>query len=151
MNHFDSTPRSSRPYGTAVASLTGVCTASVHGRRLQLPANMEPEEIALSAGTGGATVAALRWGDPACPRKAIAIHGRLDNAASFLGIGPLFAAAGIELVALDLPGHGKSSWKDDGMYTLASQSSSILLALDSLASLNAGWDKDVIMIAHSLG
>ena len=108
-----------------------------------------PEELALSAGSNGATVAALRWAPSRAAgsrKKALAIHGRLDNAASYLGIGPLFAAAGIDLVALDLPGHGKSSWKDDGMYSLTSQSASILLALDSLGD---GWDSDVIMVWFS--
>ena len=90
-------------------------------------------------------LAAKRWGSPSSENKVLAIHGRLDNAASFDGVGPLFAAAGYELVALDLPGHGLSPWKADGMYTAATQSASVVQALDAL-----GWER-CVCLAHSLG
>ncbi len=90
-------------------------------------------------------VAALRWGSPAAEHKMLAVHGRLDNAASFNFVGPLFAAAGYELVAIDLPGHGHSPWKPDGIYSLLSQAASVAQALDAL-----GWSS-CTMLAHSLG
>ena len=90
-------------------------------------------------------VAALRWGSPAAAKKMLAVHGRLDNAASFSFVGPLFAAAGYELVAIDLPGHGHSPWKPDGVYSLLSQAASVAQALDAL-----GWSS-CTMLAHSLG
>ena len=95
---------------------------------------------------GAATdLAAKRWGSPSSAKKVLAIHGRLDNAASFDGVGPLFAAAGFELVALDLPGHGLSPWKADGMYTAVTQGASVVQALDAL-----GWER-CVCLAHSLG
>lgn len=90
-------------------------------------------------------VAGLRWGSPAGEHKMLAVHGRLDNAASFNFVGPIFAAAGYELVAIDLPGHGHSPWKPDGIYSLLSQAASIAQALDAL-----GWSS-CTMLAHSLG
>ena len=58
-------------------------------------------EIRLPTGRG--ELAALRAGTPGGP-PLLALHGWLDNAASFE---PLFAElAGFDLVALDLAGHG---------------------------------------------
>ena len=51
-------------------------------------------------------IAALRGGTPGAPRV-LALHGWLDNAASFLPLAAHLRA--IDLVALDLPGHGHSA------------------------------------------
>ena len=50
-------------------------------------------------------IAAREWGDPE-GEPVLAIHGWLDNAASFDTLAPLLAE--LHLVALDLPGHGRS-------------------------------------------
>ena len=66
-------------------------------------------EIRLPGGRGG--LAALRGGDPQGP-KLLALHGWLDNAASFAPMAAHLAA--FDLVALDLPGHGASSHRAEG-------------------------------------
>ena len=96
-------------------------------------------------------LAAKRWRPAAvAPRSAerrrvLCLHGRLDNAASFDGLGPQLAAAGFDVVALDFPGHGRSPWRADGMYTLATNAAAVVHTLDAL-----GW-ASCILIAHSLG
>ena len=52
------------------------------------------------------TLAALEWGDPAAP-PLVALHGWLDNAASFAALAPLLAPRH-RTIALELPGHGHS-------------------------------------------
>ena len=61
-------------------------------------------EISLATARGPLT--ALRSGDPHGP-KLLALHGWLDNAASFIPLQGSLSA--FDLVALDLPGHGGSA------------------------------------------
>lgn len=58
----------------------------------------------------GLTVAAKSWGSHH-GRKLLALHGWLDNAASFDGLAPELAKH-YHVVAVDLPGHGQSSHRD---------------------------------------
>lgn len=98
-------------------------------------------EIQLPGGRG--TLAALRTGDPAGP-KLLALHGWLDNAASFE---PLFPElAGFDLVALDLPGHGASAHRAPGHdYAYVDWLHDVLDALDAL-----GWER-AHLLGHSMG
>lgn len=97
-------------------------------------------EVALQTPLG--VLAALR-NDGEGPRV-LALHGWLDNAASFL---PLAAhLRGIDLVALDLPGHGHSAHLPPGAdYSFASAIASVLDAADAL-----GWDR-FALLGHSMG
>lgn len=54
----------------------------------------------------GLDLAALAWGDVHAP-PLLALHGWLDNAASFAALAPLLAVQ-YRVIALDLPGHGHS-------------------------------------------
>jgi pimeloyl-ACP methyl ester carboxylesterase len=98
-------------------------------------------EFALDTAFGRLT--GLRCGTPGAPRV-LALHGWLDNAASFI---PLSAQLrGIELVALDLPGHGASAHLPLGAdYSLAGTVHAVLDAADLL-----GWDRFAVL-AHSMG
>lgn len=87
-------------------------------------------------------LAALR-NDGEGPRV-LALHGWLDNAASFLPLAPHLG--GIDLVALDLPGHGHSAHLPPGAdYSFASAIASVLDAADAL-----GWDR-FALLGHSMG
>src|SRR3546814_404711 len=60
--------------------------------------------------TPAGRIAGLRCGEPGMPRV-LALHGWLDNAASFVPLAVEFERIGtrVDLVAPDLPGHGRSA------------------------------------------
>jgi pimeloyl-ACP methyl ester carboxylesterase len=98
-------------------------------------------EIRLPGGRG--ELAALRFGDPD-GTKLLALHGWLDNAASFV---PLAASLeDFDVVALDLPGHGASAHRAAGYdYVYVDWLHDVLDALDAL-----GWAR-VHLLGHSMG
>lgn len=59
----------------------------------------------------GLELAAKMWGADDAPQKVIALHGWLDNAAGFDGLISRFDAD-LQIAAVDLPGHGRSQWRD---------------------------------------
>ena len=85
----------------------------------------------------------LRWGEPGQPRV-LALHGWLDNAASFVPLAEHLP--GIELVAPDLPGHGRSAHLPPGAdYSFAGAVHDVLDIADAL-----GWDR-FALLGHSMG
>ena len=101
-----------------------------------------PEVLTLDI--GDLRVAALAWG-PADGPPVLALHGWLDNAASFTEIAPRLAAAlGLRVVALDLPGHGHSDHKR-GPYHFIDAVADTIHAADAL-----GWARFTIL-GHSMG
>lgn len=97
-------------------------------------------EITLQTALG--RIAALA-GEARGPRV-LALHGWLDNAASFLPLAPHLD--GIELVAIDLPGHGRSAHLGaGGDYSFAGGIASVLDAADAL-----GWER-FRLLGHSMG
>ena len=108
----------------------------------------------MAAELKGYSLAGLVWGDlgsSAPHRPAICFHGWLDNAASFDVLAPLLqsAAAGApdssSVIAVDLPGHGKSPWHAAGQgYPVWGYTYELKTLADGMAS-------PVDLIAHSLG
>ncbi|HKV64820.1 MAG TPA: alpha/beta fold hydrolase [Rhodanobacteraceae bacterium] len=66
---------------------------------------IEPVELRIATPFG--KLAALQWGAADAP-PLLALHGWLDNAASFTRLAPLLADRR-RVIALDLPGHGHSA------------------------------------------
>lgn len=92
----------------------------------------------------GLHYAGLCWGDPSNP-PLLALHGWLDNAASF---SPLAALLGGQfyVVALDLSGHGHSAWRSaDATYQVYDDLPQIRAIIDQL-----GWSECALM-GHSRG
>ncbi|WP_101926162.1 MULTISPECIES: alpha/beta fold hydrolase [Luteimonas] len=104
---------------------------------------MTPAGAPFSAEIGIGTVHGLRFGAIG-GRRVLALHGWLDNAASFV---PLAAHLhGLDLVAPDLPGHGRSVHQPRGTdYTFIGAVHQILDVADAL-----GWDR-FALLGHSMG
>lgn len=102
----------------------------------------EPQELRISVPHGH--IAAKQWGDPNGD-VLLGIHGWMDNAASFDGIGPLLPP-NIRFVCLDSPGHGLSSRYPPGMtYKVSDMFTIIHRVMEHFK-----WDK-ISLMGHSLG
>ncbi|WP_320551592.1 alpha/beta fold hydrolase [Luteibacter sahnii] len=92
----------------------------------------------------GLELAGLAWGQPDAP-PLLAIHGWLDNAASFARIAPRLAER-FHVIALDLPGHGHSQHLPPGaVYQHVDYVRAMLAAADALALPRFH------LLGHSLG
>lgn len=101
----------------------------------------QAQDITLSNGT---LQLAARVHGPPDGAPVLALHGWLDNAASFEPLAPWLA--GIRLVALDLPGHGHSDHRPAGAhYHFVDYVAEVLGAADAL-----GWHR-FALLGHSLG
>lgn len=88
-------------------------------------------------------LAARAWGPPN-GEPLLALHGWLDNAASFDALAPLLP--GVRLVALDLPGHGHSEHRPLGVhYHFVDFIPDVIAAADAL-----NWER-FSLLGHSLG
>lgn len=91
----------------------------------------------------GLDIAGLCWGQPG-EKPLLALHGWLDNAASFGCLAPLLT--GYHVVALDLTGHGRSARRSpDASYHIWDDLPEILGVLEAL-----GWDT-FDLVGHSRG
>lgn len=97
----------------------------------------------LSWQVNGLCLAGLAWGDAAA-RPLLALHGWLDNAASFSMLAPLLDQH--QVVALDLTGHGRSDRRSaDAGYQIWEDLPELTGVLDAL-----GWDS-FDLLGHSRG
>lgn len=94
----------------------------------------------------GGRLAALSWG-PDNASTWLALHGWLDNAATFSRLAPLLVERlGIRIVAIDFAGHGKSQPHPPGAdYAIWDY---LHDALDALAELEL---EQTTLLAHSMG
>ena len=100
-----------------------------------------PEQLSWTV--DGLTVAGMAWG-PEDGHPVLALHGWLDNAASFEVLAPMLE--GCRVVALDLTGHGLSDHRsDDATYLIWDDIPQVLKVIDRL-----GW-KDCTIMGHSRG
>ena len=106
------------------------------------PDRMTPQELRLRL--PHLELAAQAWGDPGRP-PLLAVHGWLDNAASFSALAPLLAEQ-FYVVALDWPGHGRSQHRPPGTwYHYVDYADDLHGAVQAL-----GWSR-FTLLGHSLG
>jgi pimeloyl-ACP methyl ester carboxylesterase len=93
----------------------------------------------------GIPFSALTWGDPA-GRPLLLVHGVTASAAIWWRVAPRLAATGRMVVAVDLPGHGKTGhW--EGRHRFADTASSVVAFLRAAGMARA----DLQVVGHSWG
>ena len=100
-----------------------------------------PRELRFNV--NGMNFAAQEWGDPS-QLPVLALHGWLDNAASFFALAPRLK--NLHIVALDMAGHGQSDHRPGQMaYAPWDDINDILAVADYL-----GWNR-FALLGHSRG
>lgn len=100
-----------------------------------------PQELRIATRYLG--FAARAWGPPGAA-PVLALHGWLDNAASFDGLAPLLPE--LRVLALDLAGHGCSDWRPPGVhYHFVDFVEDVVSVADAL-----DWQR-FSLLGHSLG
>lgn len=106
---------------------------------------MSAREQRLTLPFGRGHIAVRSWHADAPGTPVIAVHGWMDNAATFDRLAPLLP--GRPLHAVDLPGHGFSDPRPDGLrYHNADYLDDLLAVIELLQP-----DQPVILLGHSLG
>ncbi|KAI2513687.1 alpha/beta hydrolase [Fragilaria crotonensis] len=109
----------------------------------QLRSSAESSEPQIGAGTGDAISAA----NAAVPRhKILLLHGWLDNCRTFWKLAPHLPFD--DVVALDLPGHGRSDHKSKDAPPIVLADAAFYVA-DVLQQLE--WKSGVTIVGHSMG
>lgn len=100
-----------------------------------------PRELRFNV--NGMSFAAQEWGDPT-QLPVLALHGWLDNAASFFALAPRLK--NLHIVALDMAGHGQSDHRSGQMaYTPWDDINDVFAVADHL-----GWER-FALLGHSRG
>jgi pimeloyl-ACP methyl ester carboxylesterase len=81
------------------------------------------------ANTADGTISALRWGE--LPPRVVFLHGGGQNAHTW---DTVIVGLGEPALAVDLPGHGRSSWRDDGDYSPQRNAATLAPVLRELAT-----------------
>jgi pimeloyl-ACP methyl ester carboxylesterase len=103
-----------------------------------------PDVERLEAGTGESRISALRWRTRSSqdPPRIVFLHGGGQNAHTW---DTVIVGLGEPALAVDLPGHGHSAWREDGDYSPQLNADALLPALREHAS---GAD---LVVGMSLG
>jgi pimeloyl-ACP methyl ester carboxylesterase len=103
-----------------------------------------PDVERLEAGSGESRISALRWSAPSSqsPPRVVFLHGGGQNAHTW---DTVIVGLGEPALAVDLPGHGHSAWREDGDYSPQLNADALLPTLREHAS---GAD---LVVGMSLG
>lgn len=102
----------------------------------------QPQDATFESRYG--TIRGLRWGQ-GNRHPVLALHGWLDNAASFWHLAPLLAAQDLDLTAIDFPGHGHSDHRAPGHnYGFIDYVMDVQAVLDQLP-------RPITLLCHSMG
>ncbi|HEY7884092.1 MAG TPA: alpha/beta fold hydrolase, partial [Cellvibrionaceae bacterium] len=91
----------------------------------------------------GLDISAQQWGETG-GKPVLALHGWLDNSASFTALAPLLN--GLEFIALDMAGHGQSAHRPGtAPYNIWEDVAEVLSIANAL-----GWN-EFSLVGHSRG
>lgn len=126
---------------SAAPAINGCSAPTIAASPGALQRSTEEIEIPMPWG-----MVAGKWWGPRQKQPVLALHGWQDNAGTFDRLCPLLPDE-IPILAVDLPGHGKSSHYPKGMH--------YYIFWDGIALIRRivkyfGWDK-VTLLGHSLG
>lgn len=88
-------------------------------------------------------VSAIRWGADDEATRVVLLHGGAQNAHTW---DTVVLALGVPTLAVDLPGHGRSAWRDDHDYRPTRNAPAVAAALDGLGAGDAA-----VVVGMSLG
>lgn len=102
--------------------------AAEYGLAFDAPPVVRREDVPVD---GGRSVSALVWGGVASEEiEVVFVHGGSQNAHTW---DTTIMALGRPAMAVDLPGHGHSGWRDDGAYSPMNLADDIAVAIAALA------------------
>jgi pimeloyl-ACP methyl ester carboxylesterase len=102
------------------------------------------EQISIALPRAGITVRGQRFGQPS-GKPTLCLHGWLDNSASFEPLAAALGGLALDIVAVDLPGHG---WSEPVPSVTLQYLDYVAVVLELVAEL--GWTR-FHLIGHSLG
>ncbi len=106
---------------------------------------MDDADSRLGVVAAGIPFSALTWGDPAGP-PLLLVHGVIASAAGWWRVGPALAATGRRVVAVDMPGHGRTGhWTGRARFR---ETAADLVEFVRVAGLGS---EDLRVVAHSWG
>ena len=94
---------------------------------LEVPEGLAVRRVAVEVAPGR-EVSAIVWGDG--PPELVLLHGGAQNAHTWDTVA---IALDRSVVAIDLPGHGHSDWRDDRAYWPAENARAVAVAVEQLA------------------
>ena len=106
---------------------------------LKVSALPKVERVSLAL-ADGRKLSALKWGTDS--PELVLVHGSAQNAHTWDTVA---LAMGVSLLAIDMPGHGYSSWRIDGIYEPA------VLAPDVATAIETWAPKTRLVVGMSLG
>src|ERR1700753_3811810 len=91
-----------------------------------------PDVERLATDSADGTISALRWGAPSLqnPPRIVFLHGGGQNAHTW---DTVIVGLGEPALAVDLPGHGHSAWREDGDYSPQNTAAAIKPVIEDLA------------------
>jgi pimeloyl-ACP methyl ester carboxylesterase len=95
--------------------------------------------------SNGLRLGGKSWGDIHSNKRILALHGWLDNSATWDEIAPFLAGIGYLFIAIDFIGHGKSDHLDHAEYSHLTHVVTVKYAVEAL-----NWDS-FILFGHSMG
>ena len=129
------------PIVAGTDDLPAAVAAALSDARLPDPTS----DHATRVSAGGIPFAMIEWGDPAA-EPILLIHGVTSSVETWWRVGPALAATGRRVVALDLPGHGRTGhWNGHHRFREAAEDVRAFV-------LAAGLDRpDLRVVGHSFG